>query len=174
MDKAGVPADASAVIYLAKAKGLAVARACLGPLLMSPTVWNEVVVAGARRGRTEVSAVEKAALDGDVHRVAVDGGLRRRARQLASRFGLGAGESEVLALGLQFNLVLLDEHRATRASRALGVFSIETAYVPAVCVQAGVLDSPAGLELLHAIGRHTTVRSELLVQITRLIEEVRP
>lgn len=174
MDERGVPADASAIIYLAKANGLGVARACLGPLLMSPTVWNEVVIAGARRGRAEVSAVERAALDGDVQKAAFDGALRRRARQFASRFGLGAGESEVLALGLQFALVLIDEHRATRASKVLGVFSVETAYVPAVCVQAGVLEAPDALELLHAIGRHTTVRAELMVHITRLIEEAKP
>ncbi len=174
MKMLGIPADSSAIIYLAKAGGLAAASARFGPLLMAPAVWAEVVVAGARAGRAEVAAIEQAVETGYVQRAALDSALRKRAHKLAHQFGLGAGESEVLALALGFELVLLDEHRATRAARALGVWSIETALVPAFCVQANVLDAAAALELLDAIGRHTKVRVELVTRVRQLIEEAQP
>jgi predicted nucleic acid-binding protein len=174
MTARGVPADSSAIIYLAKAGGLAAAHSRFGPLLMPPAVWAEVVIAGLRAGRTEVAAVEKAVENGHVQKAALDGTVRKRAHKLAQQFGLGAGESEVLALGHACELVLIDEHRATRAARVLGVCSVETALVPAFCVQAGVLDAAAALELLDAIGRHTKVRVELVIRVRQLIEEVKP
>jgi predicted nucleic acid-binding protein len=174
MKSSGIPADSSSVIYLAKAGGLAVASARFGPLLMAPAVWTEVVVAGGRAGRTEVATIEQAVDAGHVRRTAFNSTLRKSAHQLAHQFGLGAGESEVLALGPGFELVLIDEHRATRAARAMGVWSIETALVPALCVQADVLDAAAALELLDAIGRHTKVRAELVFRVRQLIEEAKP
>ena len=141
---------------------------------MPPAVWAEVVVAGLRAGRTEVAAVEKAVEDGHVQQAVFGGAMRKRAHRLAQQFGLGAGESEVLALGHDHELVLIDEHRATRAARVLGVCSIETALVPAFCVQTGVLDAATALELLDAIGRHTKVRAELVIRVRQLIEEVKP
>ena len=157
-------------MYLAKAAGLAAAYARFWPLLMPPAAWAEVVTAGVRAGRAEVAAVEKAVADGYVQRAALDAALRRRAHKLELQFGLGAGESEVLALGPGFELVLIDEHRATRAAKALGVSSLETAFVPALCAQAGVLDAKAAHELLNAIARHTKVRAELAIRARQLIE----
>ena len=165
------PVDASALIYLAKSGGLSAASACFGVLLIPPAVWNEVIVAGLQRGSTDVAGI-RAALDaGLVRATSLDAPLRRRALKIASQFGLGAGESEVLALGVTHELVLLDEHRATRAGKALGVTAIETLLVPALCVQAGVLNAPAAVDLLHAIARHTTVRAEMVRRVEQLIEE---
>lgn len=171
MNEQGIPSDSSAIIYLAKAAGLTAAYARFGPLLMPPGVWAEVVTVGVRAGRAEVAAVERAVADGYVKRAELDVALRRRAHKLQVQFGLGAGESEVLALGPAFELVLIDEHRATRAAKALGVSSLETAFVPALCAQAGVLDAKAAHELLDAIGRHTMVRADLAIRARQLIEE---
>jgi len=174
MSVRGAPSDASAIIYLAKAGGLAAARARFGPLLMPPGVWDEVVTAGARQGRSEVAVVERCVSDGDVREAGLDGPQRRRAQGLRSRFGLGVGESEILALGRAYELVLIDDHRATRAASALGIRSIETILIPALCVQAGVLDAAGAFELLAAIARHTTIPAELALRVRRLIEEAKP
>lgn len=173
MIRSGTPADASAIIYLAKSGGLPAAHACLGTLLLPPSVWGEVVDAGLRRGSVEVLGVRSAADNGLLKSVTLEPVFRRRAHKLAAQFGLGAGESEVLALGAVHELVLLDEHRATRAGKALGVTSIETILIPALCVRAGVLDAEAARTLLHSIARHTTVRAEMVLKVEQLIQEAR-
>lgn len=170
----GAPVDASAFIYLAKSGGLSAACACFGGLVVSPAVWREVVVAGARRGSPEVPDVLAAENSGLLRRVEFDATARKRADRIGSQFGLGAGESEALALGAIHGVVLLDEHRATRACKALGVATIETLLVPALCVQARVLDVPAAIALLHALARHTTVRADMVLRVEQLIEEARP
>lgn len=173
MNRMGTPVDASALIYLAKAKGLPAANAALGPLLVPSAVWAEVVIAGARRGNREVDDVRTAEGSGQVRHVELPAGVRKRAAGIASRLGLGAGESEVLAMGRDHGLVLLDEYRATRAGKSLGVITLETLLVPALCVQSRVLDAPAAVTLLHEIARHTTVRAEMVLRVERLIEEAR-
>lgn len=171
MNDSGTPLDASALIYLAKSGGLSAASACFGVLLIPPAVWNEVMVAGLQRGSTDIAGI-RAALDARLVRaISLDAPLRRRALKIASQFTLGAGESEVLALGAAHDVVLLDEHRATRASKALGITAIETVLVPALCVQAGVLDARAAIDLLRSIARHTTVRAEMVRRVEQLIEE---
>ena len=171
MHDTGIPLDASALIYLAKSGGLPAASACFGVLLIPPAVWNEVIVAGMQRGSTEVASILTAVDSGLVRAISLDAPLRRRALKLAAQFGLGAGESEVLALGATHEVVLLDEHRATRASKALGITAIETVLIPALCVQARVLDASAAIDLLRSIARHTVVRAEMVRRVEQLIEE---
>ena len=171
MTDTGTPLDASALIYLAKSGGLTAAGACFGVLLIPPAVWNEVIVAGMQRGSTDVASIQAAVDAGIVRAHSLDTPLRRRALKIAHQFGLGAGESEVLALGATHEVVLLDEHRATRASKALGVTAIETVLAPALCVQARVLDAAEAIDLLRSIARHTTVRAEMVRRVEQLIEE---
>ncbi len=174
MKISGIPVDASTLIYLAKADGVAAASACFAGLLVPPAVWVEVVDAGAQRGSRDVDRVRAAAETGLVNRHALPAPLLTRSRKLAARFGLGAGESEVLALGTVHGVVLLDEHRAARAGKALGITTIETIVVPALCVYARTLPRQAAIELMHEIARHTFVRAEMLLRVERLIEEAQP
>src|SRR5260221_5343910 len=111
MSESGVPCDASAIIYLAKAGGLAAAGARFGPLLMPPAVWDEVVAAGTRQGRSEIAVVERAQGGGQGRRAAFDRALGGRARKVRARFGLGGGESQGLALGREHGLgLIVDPH----------------------------------------------------------------
>lgn len=170
----GIPTDVSAIIYLAKAGALQPASACFGPLLMPSAVMAEVLHGGARRAAGDVAEVERAIAQDFIEQVPTSAAIRRRAQELSRRFGLGAGESEVLAIGSAYDVLLIDDRRAARAGRTLKLAIIETAFVPGACVAAGVLEHPAAFELLNAIGRHTTMRAEVLTQARRLIEEARP
>lgn len=174
MDDSGVPADASSLIYLAKTGGLQYAVACLGPLLMTPRVWVEVVEFGERRGATDVALIRAAIAGRSIRKSKLDEAHSERAERIAADFGLGLGESEVLACADQHPFVLLDEKRATRAANALGISTIGTIVVPALCARAGVLDKTAALVLLDAIARHTTFTNELMIRARRRIAEAPP
>lgn len=174
MDKQGVPADASSFIYLAKAGGLRHAAACLGPLLMTPRVWIEVVDLGERRGAPEVALIHSAVAEGFIRRPVFPGAHLGRAQRIAEEFGLGLGESEVLAVSAPYGFVLLDERRASRVAGALGITAIGTIVVPALCARTGVLDRVAALEFLDAIARNTTLSSEILIRARRRIMEALP
>ncbi len=174
MCKIGIPADTSSLIYLAKACALAPASARLGPLLVSPAVWREAVATGEQRGAPEVARIETAVKSGLVARIDLDAQLRRRAARIARDFRLGPGESEVLALGIRYDHVLIDEHRATRAGGSLGVATVETILIPALCAQAGILDASAALALLDEIARHTTLPPEIWLRVRKRITEASP
>ena len=173
MDGRGIPADASAVIYLAKAGGLAAASACFGPLIMAPAVWEEVVERGGKRGSADVPLVLEAEKAGHVRKVILSPAQDRRVITQFEEFQLGPGETEMLALASDHGWVLVDDLRATRASQQLGIQSVGTIVVPAVCVQTGVLEPEAGRELLYGIARHTTVRADMLRRVEQMITEAR-
>lgn len=171
MDEIGTPVDASSLIYLAKASALRVAAGYLGTLLVPPAVWRETVEAGERRGSPDAAAVRIALEHGVVRQLPLVHGERERADRLARAFGIGAGESEVLTLGGEREVVLLDEHKATRAAGHLGILSVRTIVLPGLCVQAGLLDRSGAFALLDELSRHMTIPSESWVQARTLIME---
>ena len=173
MEESGTPSDASALIYLAKAGALTVAAEYLGPLLIPPAVWREAVESGEQRGSPDAAVIRMAVDPGVVKPVRLHAAQSQRAIRLARVFGLGAGESEVLAMGAQRDVVLLDEHRATRAARHLGILCIETIVLPGLCAQAGVLDRARALALLDELARHTIIPTDSWVRARALILEAK-
>lgn len=172
METIGTPADASSVIYLAKANGIGPATRCLGPLLITPSVWIEVIEFGERRGATDVDVVHAGLASGFIRRMSLDPKQADRARRIENEFGLGIGESEVLAVADPYRFVLLDERRATRTAHALGLVTVGTISIPAICARAGVLDQSAALDLLESIARYKTLPSELMLNARALLREV--
>jgi len=171
MKKQGTPVDASSLIYLAKASGLAAANACVGPLLVPPAVWREVVQAGEARGDPETHRVANAESSGWVSRVVLDGRQRRAAQALMTEFKLGAGESEVLALGHDRQLVIIDEFRGTRIAQLLGIVVASTLMIPLLCADRRVLDAAQSLKLLHDIARYAGAGASEIDRVGQRIKE---
>src|SRR5882672_7019757 len=98
MDEPGIPADASSLIYLAKADLLREMRTCLGPVVVPATVWAEAVDAGERTGRTDPSRIRSALAEGWLRMTQLDQEVSNEAHAISTRYGLGRGESQVLAV----------------------------------------------------------------------------
>lgn len=172
MDEPGTLADASSLIYLAKAGAIAVTTGYLGPLLVTPAVWAEAVDSGEARGSPDAARIRLDVEQGLVKQVRLDASSTQRARRIATQFGLGRGESEVLAIGGGKEFVLLDEHRATRAARHLGILCVETIVVPGLCVRAGVIGQAEALALLDELAKHSVIPTEPWVRARAMILEV--
>ncbi len=168
-----MPADASSLIYLAKAGALSVAADLFGPLAATPAVWREAVDLGEKRGSPDARAIREAWEKKVVQQVGLDAADLARAEEIAQEFGLGSGESEVLALGGRLEAVVLDDHRATRAARHLGILCMETIVIPGLCVHARILDRSQALALLDELARHTTIPGSSWVRARTLILEAK-
>jgi predicted nucleic acid-binding protein len=126
-------------------------RALYGHLGLPPTVYREVVTEG--RGRAGAQDTAEAVAMGWLEVLA----LRQpeAAQRLRAQFLLGDGESEVLALAQehQVTLVLLDEDRAVRHARALGLPVLRTIGVLLQAKTQHLLpDIKAPLDALRTLG----------------------
>jgi predicted nucleic acid-binding protein len=140
------PADASTLIYIAKADAFGELAKCLRHLLAPPGVWREAVVEGERIGATEVS----------------------RIRAVENR--LGTGESEVLAVGTSLGQVIIDEGRASRVARALGLIALSTLFLPILGCRSGRLPAADAVIVLRRLAAVTGARSDA---VQKLEEELR-
>jgi predicted nucleic acid-binding protein len=165
MKEAGPPADASSLIYLAKADAMAISAQILGPLVAVPAVWSETVVAGLRLGKPDAAKIQRAAEVGWMRRVQLTPTQEQSAGRLAAAHGLGRGESEALALAS--TEVLIDEGRGTKVARQLGLLPISTLFLPVVGLQRGVLGRRGALSLLRRIAPVTGVRADAVFVIER-------
>ncbi|MBI5709836.1 MAG: hypothetical protein HZC42_05935 [Candidatus Eisenbacteria bacterium] len=169
MEKAGSPADASTLIYLAKAEAFELAWKCVGRLAVPPSVWRESVEAGDRKGAVEVARIRLAHESGLVRRVQLSTRTATRAREIAARYLLGSGESEVLALGGRGGRVIVDEGRATRVAESLGLVPVSTLFLPVLGAARGRLGEPSAVELLRRLAGITGARADVTILLERLI-----
>lgn len=169
METAGRPTDASSLIYLAKAEAFEPVRACVGRLVVPPSVWRESVAAGERMGAFEVARIRLAQEDGIVKRVELSERFGVRAREIAARYLLGSGESEVLALGRRGERVIVDEGRATRVAESLGLMPASTLFLPVLGATGGRLDATSALDLLHRLAVVTGARADVTLRLERVL-----
>ncbi len=172
MDRSAIPADASVLIYLAKADVFAVAHRCIGALVATPAVWREAVEAGERKGAPEVGRIRVANGAGQLVRVHLAQGIAKHARELSARHQLGHGESEVLALGRRGGEVLVDEGRATRVAESLGLVPISTLFVPVLGAVHGQLDEPAARDLLHRLAVVTGAQADVILSLESILRRL--
>ncbi|NOT32757.1 MAG: hypothetical protein HOP12_01165 [Candidatus Eisenbacteria bacterium] len=170
-EQPGTPTDSSSLIYLAKVDGLAYAHACLGVLLIPPTVWREVVLRGEERAAPELKAIRIAVESRQVVALGLEKPDLLQAEKLRQAHRLDAGECEVLVLGASRSLVLMDELRATKAGISMGLRVIPALILPALALQAGVLDEPQALASLQRLARVSTARADDVNKIESLIRE---
>ncbi|MEX2194433.1 MAG: hypothetical protein WD844_04030 [Thermoleophilaceae bacterium] len=163
--------DASSLIYLAKADGFADAAECVARLSAPPAVWAEVVDAGRHIGAPEVGRIVAAHEAGFLARADMAGGLGARAAALAAEHRLGRGESEVLAAALPDQPVVVDEARATRIARSLGLVPISTLRLPVLGVRRGTLDPTRARALLRRLAAVTGARADAVFAIEEQLRE---
>ena len=173
MDQTEVPADASTLIYLAKADAFEAAANCLGRLLVPPAVWREAVDDGARAGYADVPRIRLAEATGFVTRVTLSGEQQRRAGAIATDHRLGTGESEALAVAPEGRWVLVDDGRAARVAAAIGLVPISTLFLPVLGRRSRLLESAAASVLLRKLAVVMNARAETVYEIERVLAEVK-
>jgi predicted nucleic acid-binding protein len=160
-----VPADASSLIYLAKADAFELAGGVARPIFVPPSVWQEAVVAGQQVGAPEVPRILVAEREGLLERVELAGSETHLAATIATQHRLGRGESEVLAITPPGGWAIVDEGRATRVARSRGITPVSTIFLAVVGHTAGDLDVNRASELLHRVAGAIGVRSDVLVAL---------
>ena len=166
------PGDTSSLIYLAKADAFS-ETAFLGPIGCPPSVWREAVDQGRLAGAADVLTIERAEKRGQIRRIDLDTRTRSRAKQIAAARGLGAGESEVIALARVGHPVLVDEGKATRVAMDLGIAPISVLTLPVVGVWIRAMDVEEATELLHRLAVPTSAKSRTVTEIEQTLEGLR-
>lgn len=162
-----IPADASSLIYLAKADAFELAGRVARPILVPPSVWREAVVAGQEVGASEVPRILVAERQGLLRCVELAESELRLAGTIATQHRLGSGESEVLAITPIGSPAIVDEGRATRVARSRGVVPISTVLLPAVGYMSGDLDLDQASDLLHRVAGAVGLRTDVLLTLER-------
>ena len=165
------PADASTLIYIAKADAFVEVAQCVPKLLVPPAVWREAVAEGERAGAAEVPRIRAAQGLGVLERVQLSQADQRLAATIAAENRLGSGESEVLAIGSSIGRAIVDEGRATRVARSLGVVPISTLFLPVVGRRSGRLTASDAMALLRRLAAAVaTARADVVQEIEKELQ----
>lgn len=167
------PADASSLIYIAKADAFGAVTRCVRKLLVPAAVWREAVVEGERVGACEVPRIRAAEAASHLERVALSASEQRLAGTIAAENRLGSGESEVLAIGLRLGRAVIDEGRASRVARGLGVIAVSTLFLPVVGWRSGRLSRRDAIALLRRLAAVTGARSDVVQEIEKELRRER-
>ena len=169
-----LPGDASTLIYLAKADAFEAASFCIATILVPDAVWREAVDAGERFVYPDLPRIRDAEAAGWLRRVDLSDDEQAMAGTIAAEHRLGLGESEVLAVAQPVGRALVDEGRAARAARALGIVPISTLFLPALGRRSGRLDEAAALAALRKLAVVTGARAEAVFAIEEHLRKESP
>jgi predicted nucleic acid-binding protein len=159
------PADASTLIYIAKANAFGEVAQCVRRMFVPPAVWREAVVEGDRVGAADVPQIRAAEAAGGIERVELSDSDLGLAGMIAVQNRLGSGESEVLAIGSSLGRAIVDEGRASRVARAMGIVPVSTLFLPVVGRNSGQLSSSDAVKLLRRLATVTGARSDVVQRI---------
>lgn len=151
MKREAYPADASSLIYIAKADAFEEIMSCIEGIDVPPGVWREAVDAGERIGAAEVPRIRDAEARRFLKRLSLDEDQVTLAASIASEHRLGRGESEVLALAQPGLRAIVDEGRAARAARDLGIVVVSTLFLPVLGRERGGLTASEAVALLRRL-----------------------
>lgn len=166
----GLATDSSSLIYMAKADAFETVATFVDELIAPPAVWREAVETGERKGFRDAAAIREAERRGWLRRIELGDDDRRVAGDLATRYRLGQGESEVLVAAQTSAGALVDETRATRIAEHLGIRAVATIYLPLLGRKLGALDLVESRELLHRIASVATLGASSLLAIEQELE----
>lgn len=164
-----LPVDASALIYLAKAEAFREAHASIGELLAPPAVWREAVEAGIRKGVPDPEVILRAQRVGWLRTIAIPPRAEESAHELARRYRIGEGESQVLAMAKPNGRVVIDDRRATRVAAALGYVPVPTVFVPIVGMRERGLSRQCAIDALRRLACVTSLSARQLTQLEALL-----
>jgi len=121
-------ADASPLIYTAKANCLPILIRVLGTIGLTPAVYHEAIIVGQKRGYPDAICLEQAIVDKKLLRLELTPAEQKLARALLVSSGLGPGECETVAVGETRGLpVVLHDKKARHLAMVRGV---ETTQLP--------------------------------------------
>jgi len=169
--------DASSLIILAKAKALEDLFAIYGPVAVTDAVFEEVVVEGKKRGKTDAWLIETALEKGWLVRISLPPEEEALARNYRARFSaLGLGECETIACAEKRGLLLLIEERKAKALAKLkGLRYTIAQTVPVEGYLMGKIAYERAIALLEhiavAMNTDLAVLNALKAMLTALEEE---
>lgn len=173
MDCISVPADASSLIYLAKADAFREAHSSVGMLLAPPAVWQEAVEAGIDKGIADPQRILSAQSAGWVRATPIGAQREHTARVLARQYRLGRGETQVLAMGKRATRVLIDDLRAVRVAVALGFTPVSTVLLPVLGVRERGLSRQVAMDMLRRLAAVVTLPAQQLQRLEAMLGERR-
>jgi predicted nucleic acid-binding protein len=160
-----IPADATTLIYLAKARAYDVITASQLTLLVPTGVWREAVEDGEAAGYMDAAAIREAERASRVRRLELVADQEQRASEIASTHRLGQGESEALAAAEPGGRVLVDDGRATRVAQALGLTPLSTLFLPVLAARVGGMTRRDAVARLRSIATAANARAETVITL---------
>lgn len=173
METAGVPVDASSLIYLAKADAFREAHSSVGVLSAPPAVWREAVEAGIDKGIADPQRILSAQRAGWVRATPIGTQREQAARVLAGQYRLGHGESQVLVMGRRAARVVLDDRRAVRVAVALGYMPVSTVLLPVLGVRERGLSRQVAMDMLKRLAAVIALPALQLQRLEAMLGERR-
>jgi predicted nucleic acid-binding protein len=174
MKREAYPADASSLIYIAKADAFEEIMRCIDGIGVPPGVWREAVDAGDEIEAAEVPRIRDAEARGWLQRLSLTEEQVALAASIASEHRLGGGESEVLALANPGTRAIVDEGRAARVARSLRVTPVSTLFLPILGRERGEFSPNEAIALLRRLAVPTGASAEAVYAIEdHLMESTR-
>ncbi len=168
MPSAGeIPADASSMIYVAKANAVELLHRVFPRVDVPPAVWREAVIRGEEKGAPEVIRIRQAERRAWLRQTTLTPAQHRASRSLAAASRLGEGESQVIAVTRPGQRCILDDKRAVRVARNRGIRPISTLLVPVIGWRRNLINADEAVRLVRLLG----VASGALAETTLVLEE---
>ena len=174
MNEQAYPADASSLIYIAKADAFEEIVSCVDKIEVAPSVWREAVDAGEAIGASDVPRMREAEARGFLRRVSLAADQVALAASTAAEHRLGRGESEMLVLAQRGAQAIVDEGRAARAAQRLGILPVSTLFLPVLGRARGTLTAGDAVELLRRLAIPTGASAEAVYTIEAYLTKGTP
>jgi predicted nucleic acid-binding protein len=158
---------------VAKTNAFPEIRSRVGRILVPPSVWREAVDAGERIGAPEVERIRNEEATGFLEKVGLSREVEALARRIASRYRLGHGESEVLALAGRQGRAIVDEGRAARVAESMGIIVVSTLFLPVLGVQSGRMSVARATDFLYRLASVTGARAAAVLAVEECLRRGR-
>ncbi len=90
---------------------------------------------------------------------------------IATEHRLGLGESEVLALARAQLMAIVDEGRAAKVAKSLGMLAVSTLFLPVLARTRESMTVGEAVAFLHRLAIVAGTRAEVVFEIERHIRE---
>jgi len=174
MRRAGsVVADSSVLICLVKIGRLAVLKELFQVVLITESVYQEVVIQGKRFEKDGIIKVEKAIGDKWIQPVKTGQKEKREANSYREKWGIGRGEAESIALAKNRAIpVILDDKNARQLARVLELQYSGTAALLLMALRLGNMDKGTFFASLRDLGQVMWLSPDVMAEMIRLAEEM--
>ena len=168
----GVVVDSSVLICLVKIGRLEILKELFHAVLITESVYEEVVIKGKLSGKSGISTIEKAIGSRWIQMVPTSSRQKHEASRYLDKWGIGLGEAESIALAKSRGLpVILDDKNARRLARIMAIQYAGTAALLLRALQQGIIDKGAYFTSLRDLGQVMWLAPDVMAEMIRLAEE---